>query len=49
VIVADHERITRNLPAGLGYVEMLCLYEVRDGLIVKASFGAGPPSAATTD
>lgn len=49
VIVADRERITRNLPAGLGYVEMLCLYELRDGLIVKASFAAGPPSAATAD
>jgi hypothetical protein len=40
-IVADHERVTRNLPGGLGTVEMLCLFEVRDGLIRKASYVLG--------
>ena len=40
-VVVDHERITRNFPDGLGTVEMLCVYEVVDGLIRKASFGVG--------
>lgn len=39
--VTDVEIITRNFPEGLGTVEMLCVYEVRDGLIVKASFATG--------
>lgn len=40
--VIDHERITRNFPEGRGTLEMLCFYEVRDGLIRKASFASGP-------
>lgn len=40
-VVADHEVITRNFPEGLGTLEMLCLYEVRDGLIRKATFVTG--------
>lgn len=40
-VVADHEVITRNFPEGLGTLEMLCLYEVRDGLIRKATFVSG--------
>jgi hypothetical protein len=39
--VIDHERVTRNFPEGRGSVEMLCVYEVRDGLIQKASFSVG--------
>lgn len=35
------ELITRNLPEGLGQVEMLCIYEVQDGRIRKASFRTG--------
>lgn len=42
-LVVDHERVTRNFPEGKGSVEMLCAYEVADGLIVKASFAFGPP------
>ncbi len=42
-IVIDHERITRNFPEGRGYIEMLCIYEVSDGLIVKATFAIGEP------
>lgn len=40
-IVVDHERITRNFPEGRGTVEMLCVYELRDGRIAKASFALG--------
>ncbi|MCG2583073.1 nuclear transport factor 2 family protein [Massilia sp. TS11] len=42
-IVVDLERVTRNFPQGLGSIEMLCVYEVRDGLIRKASFAFGQP------
>jgi hypothetical protein len=42
-IVIDLEQITRNFPEGRGVVEMVCVYEVIDGLIVKASFAAGFP------
>ena len=42
-IVVDHERITRNFPEGVGHVEMMCIYEVADGLIVKATFAIGQP------
>ena len=52
-IVVDHERITRNFPEGRGRVEMICIYEVAAGVIVKATFALGkptlegcPPSAA---
>jgi hypothetical protein len=40
-VVVDHERITRNFPEGKGAIEMLCVYEVVDGLIAKASFALG--------
>lgn len=39
--VIDHERITRNFPEGKGQVEMLCSYQVKQGLIVKALFQIG--------
>ena len=42
-VVVDHERITRNFPEGVGHVEMICIYEVADGLIVKATFAVGQP------
>jgi hypothetical protein len=42
-IVVDLEHITRNFPDGMGVVEMVCVYEVVDGLIVKASFAMGKP------
>jgi len=45
-VVVDHERITRNFPEGLGYVEMLCIYEVSDHYIVKATFASSPPVMA---
>jgi hypothetical protein len=40
-IVVDHECITRNFPEGKGTMELLCIYEVRDGRIHKASFAMG--------
>ena len=39
--VTDLELITRNFPEGLGTLEMLCVYEVVGGRIVRASFAAG--------
>jgi hypothetical protein len=40
-IVIDLERITRNFADGRGTVEMLCVYEIADGLIQRASFALG--------
>jgi len=41
-VVVDHELITRNFPGeGRGTLEMMCVYELQDGLIRKASFAAG--------
>jgi len=40
-IVVDVELITRNFPEGRGTVEMLCIYEVIEGRIQKASFATG--------
>ncbi len=42
-IVVDLELVTRNFPEGKGSMEMLCVYEVRKGLIAKASFAMGQP------
>lgn len=40
-IVVDHELITRNFPEGRGTIEMLCVYEVVENHIKKASFALG--------
>ena len=40
-VVVDLELITRNFPEGRGSLEMLCVYEVKDGRIQKASFAMG--------
>lgn len=37
-IVIDHEEVTRNLSDGIATVEMICIYEVRNELIAKASY-----------
>ena len=42
-VVVDLEIITRNFAGGRGTVEMLCVYEVVNGLIQKASFSVGQP------
>jgi putative hydrolase of HD superfamily len=47
--VTDLELITRNFPEGVGTLEMLCIYEVADGRIRRASFAPGvtTPGVAT--
>jgi hypothetical protein len=40
-VVVDHEFVTRTFPEGLVTVEMICVYEVYAGLIVKATFAIG--------
>lgn len=40
-IVVDHEFVTRTFPEGLETIEMICIYEVHAGLIVKATFAIG--------
>lgn len=40
-MVIDLELITRNFPEGRGTLEMLCIYEVVDGRIQRASFASG--------
>jgi hypothetical protein len=40
-IVTDAEQITRDFPEGIGTLEMLCIYEVAEGRIQKASFALG--------
>jgi hypothetical protein len=40
-IVTDAELITRDFPEGLGTLEMLCIYEIVEGRIQKASFAVG--------
>jgi putative hydrolase of HD superfamily len=42
-VVVDLEVVTRNFLEGPGTVEMLCVYEVVDGRIQKASFAASAP------
>ena len=40
-VVTDAELVTRNFPEGLGTQELLCVYEVVNGRIQKASFAMG--------
>ena len=40
-VVVDFESITRNFPEGVGTMEMLCIYEITNGLIQKVSFASG--------
>jgi len=40
-VVTDVELITRNFPEGRGTLEMLCIYEIIDGRIQRASFAPG--------
>lgn len=42
-IVVDHELVTRTMPTGLAVIEMICLYEVKEGLIAKATFAMAQP------
>lgn len=40
-MVTDLELIERNFPEGVGSIEMLCVYEVFDGQILRATFATG--------
>lgn len=40
--VVDHEEVTRTFPEGTGKVELIMIYEVRQGRIAKAWSIAGP-------
>lgn len=40
-VVADAELITRDFPEGIGTLEMLCIYELVNARIQKASFVLG--------
>lgn len=40
-MVADLELIERTFPEGAGSIEMLCIYEVFDGRILRATFATG--------
>jgi hypothetical protein len=42
--VIDHETVTRTFPEGTGTIELVAVYEVKDGKIVKAWFMAGAKS-----
>lgn len=40
-MVVDHEAVTRTFPEGPGSIELVCIYQVRDGRIQTASFVFG--------
>ncbi len=48
-IVVDHELVTRSVLNGQETVEMICIYEVHDGLIVKATFAIGQAKTKVGD
>jgi hypothetical protein len=41
-MVVDHETVTRSFPEGSGEVDVVAIYQVNDGKIVKAWFKTGP-------
>jgi hypothetical protein len=43
-MVIDHESVTRTFPEGPGRIELTCIYQVRAGKIVTASFVFGAKS-----
>ena len=43
-IVIDYETVSRTFPEGPGRVELVCIYEVREGKIRTASFVFGAKS-----
>jgi hypothetical protein len=40
-VVIDHEEVTRTFPEGTGRIELVAIYEVRDGRIAAARFISG--------
>lgn len=41
--VIDRERVTRTFPEGRGEIDVIGIYEVKDGLITRVWFISGPP------
>ena len=41
-VVVDHEKVTRTFPEGVGEIELVMIYEVKEGRIAKAWTIAGP-------
>ena len=41
-IVIDHERVTRTFPEGVGEIELVMIYEVKEGWIARAWSMSGP-------
>ena len=41
--VIDRERVTRTFPEGRGEIDVVGIYEVKDGLITRVWFISGPP------
>ena len=46
-VVVDHEEVTRNFPEGRGKVELVMIYEVDKGKIVKAWIISGAKTLGT--
>lgn len=46
-IVIDHERVTRTFPEGPGTIELVAIYEVREGRITQAWFISGTKVLST--
>lgn len=46
--VIDHEEVTRTFPDGVGKIELVAIYEVRDGKISTARFISGKITLDTT-
>jgi putative hydrolase of HD superfamily len=42
-LVIDHEVVTRTFPEGSGTIELVCIFQVEQGLIQHASFVFGVP------
>ncbi len=47
-VVVDQETVTRTFPDGPGEVDVIEIYEVKDGRIAKAWFKMGPPRLSAT-
>jgi hypothetical protein len=48
-VVIDHEEITRTFPEGNGTIELVAIYQVRDGKIQTGSFIFGDKRINTND
>ncbi|MBL9117639.1 MAG: nuclear transport factor 2 family protein [Verrucomicrobiaceae bacterium] len=46
--VIDHEEVTRTFPEGSGKIELVAIYEVRDGKIAAARFISGKVTLEST-